>query len=822
MRRCPAKCNRIVGRTEYINIKKVVFLKVLHVYKDYYPPVKGGIECHINLLANGMKAIGVDVEILVSNTSNKFEIELHDGIKVVKTPQLNRIFSAPLTPTFHIHLQRMGRNADIIHFHYPNPTAEISYFFTNLNKKLVVTYHSDIIRQDRLGKLYSPFRKLFLNLSNRIIATSPNYIESSNVLKHYKHKCTVIPLGINVDRFCQIGDQHEIARIRNEYENQSLILFVGCFRYYKGLEFLISAMKEVQATLLLIGTGSEKNRLHKLVENNKLKDKVHFLGDLPDEEVNLYYKACDIFVLPSHLRSEAFGMVQLEAMCCGKPVISTELGTGTSFVNLDQKTGMVVKPNDIESLSNALSFLVNNPIKRKEFGTCGYKRVRELFTVNTMVNSTMILYEDVISGNDRKSLNSCTIKKSNAPDRPDDKRIKVLRVVSRLNIGGPSIHCSILTKGLSGSRFSSKLVTGKEARREGDMSHLISRNNGCLLKIPELQREINIYKDIKAFFEILKIIFREKPDIVHTHMAKAGAVSRAAVLFHNLVSSKKIKTVHTFHGNVLDGYFNPQKSKLFIRIERALAKVTDAIIALSQTQKWELTKKYDIARDDKIHIINLGFDLTQFTDSNGRGKGKLRSSIGVKDDTLLIGIVGRLVPIKNHVLFMDSAKLIMEKCPDKDVRYVIVGDGELREPLESYARKIGIQDNVIFYGWEKEIQKIYADIDMLMLTSNNEGTPVSIIESMASQVPVVTTGVGGVKDLLGRIETSSSADRDFSVCERGILCPKGNAEALANGIRYLVENDNHRLIQKAKDFVFDNYTDRRLIERVENLYESLL
>ena len=659
-----------------------------------------------------------------------------------------------------------------------------------------------------------------MELSDKIIATSPNYIETSNVLKHLKNKCTVIPLGINIDRFCQDGDRVKIEKIRNRNENQPIILFVGCFRYYKGLEFLISAMKRVQARLFLIGAGPEEQNLRNIVERNHLNEKVHFLGELPDAEVNAYYKACDIFVLPSKLRSEAFGMVQLEAMCCGKPVISTELGTGTSFVNLDQQTGIVVKPNDSESLSNALSILINNPIKRMTLGGCGSKRVRQLFTAEQMVNSTLKLYEDVIVRREKPALKSENNNKSNIRDI--NKKINVLRVVSRLNIGGPSIHCSILTKGLRKTHFNSKILIGKTSPHEGDMSYLINGDNGSLLKVPDLQREINIINDIRAFYKIFKIVFKEQPDIVHTHMAKAGAVSRAAVFIHNLVSYKKIKTVHTFHGNVLTGYFNPRKSKFFIGIEKALAKVTDAIIAISQTQKWELTQKYSLASDDKVHIINLGFDLTRFSNGNRNGKGKLRSSMGVKDDTLLIGIVGRLVPIKNHVLFMDSAKLIMEKLPDKDIRYAIIGDGELREPLESYTGKIGIRKNVVFYGWEKEIQKIYADIDMLMLTSNNEGTPVSIIEAMASCVPVVTTGVGGVKDLLGRIETSSSVDSDFSVCERGILCPKGNAEALANGIKYLVENDNHHLIQKARDFVFENYTDQRLIERVEKLYENLI
>jgi GT2 family glycosyltransferase/glycogen synthase len=405
-------------------------------------------------------------------------------------------------------------------------------------------------------------------------------------------------------------------------------------------------------------------------------------------------------------------------------------------------------------------------------------------------------------------------------EKQDQKKIYILRIVSRLNIGGPSIHCSILTKGLNRSQFKSKLVSGKISSYEGDMSYLLNDDYSYLLKVPELQREINFLFDIKALYKIIQIIFKEKPDIVHTHMAKAGAISRAAVFIHNLISRKKIKTVHTFHGNVLDGYFNPHKSRFFISIEKALAKVTDAIIAISKTQHWELTEHYDLAGDDKVHIINLGFDLTRFSSDNG--KGKLRSSIGVGDDTLLIGIVGRLVPIKNHVLFMDTAKLIMERYPEKDIRCMIVGDGELREYLESYARGIGIRKNVFFYGWENEIQKIYSDIDILLLTSNNEGTPVSIIESMASGVPVVTTGVGGVKDLLGRIEKKFVDNNRFSICERGILCPKGDADAMAGGIQYLLENNNDNLVKRARDFVFKNYTDKRLIENIVNLYKNLV
>ena len=372
-------------------------MKILHVYKDYYPPVKGGIEGHLNLLCNGLKSRGVDVQVLVSNATNKFQRESFNGIPIAKAPQWGRFYSAPLTPTFHLYLRKYGQASDIIHFHHPNPTAEFSYFCTNLKKKIVVTYHSDIIRQDKLGKIYSPFRNMFLEASHRIIATSPNYIHTSNILNKFQHKCTVIPLGVNVDRFALNGDLSKIMKIKEENERRPLILFVGRFRYYKGLHILVPALQNVDARLMLIGTGPEEERLRMLVKQFHLQEKIKFLGELPDEDVNAYYKACDIVVLPSHLRSEAFGIVQLEAMSCKKPVVSTELGTGTSFVNINQKTGIVVKANDADALSAGLNVLVKNPDKGIAYGKYGYNRVNKLFSAQIMVDKTLQLYEEVLN-----------------------------------------------------------------------------------------------------------------------------------------------------------------------------------------------------------------------------------------------------------------------------------------------------------------------------------------------------------------------------------------------------------------------------------------
>jgi rhamnosyl/mannosyltransferase len=300
-----------------------------------------------------------------------------------------------LTPSFTSFLRKYSKDVDIIHFHHPNPTAELAFLVAGLKKKLVVTYHSDIIRQDKLGKLYSPFRHIFLRSADKIIVTSPNYLDSSKVLRKHKDKCTVITLGIDINRFRSDKDLPMVEKIRSENKNSQIILFVGCFRYYKGLHLLLMAMKNVHGKLLLIGAGPEEKKLLNIAEINNLNEKVCFLGQLSDEEVNAYYKACDIFVLPSHLRSEAFGIVQLEAMCCRKPVVSTELGTGTTFVNLNNETGLTVKPNDVDSLSDALNYLINNPNKRKRFGESGYRRAIQLFNSEKMVKDTLKLYKTI-------------------------------------------------------------------------------------------------------------------------------------------------------------------------------------------------------------------------------------------------------------------------------------------------------------------------------------------------------------------------------------------------------------------------------------------
>ena len=371
-------------------------MKVLQIYKDYYPPVKGGIEKHVNLLSNGLRNRGVEVDVLVSNTGMRMEVECCEGINVYKVPQLGRLSSAPLNVNMSCWLRKLAGNADLLHFHFPNPTAELSYLASGLKKKFVVTYHSDIIRQVFLKKLYEPFMHLFLRKAKKIIATSPQYFQTSKVLQKYKRTCEIIPLGIDFDNF---NSKFEIlsceAHLRRKY-GERIVLFVGKCRYYKGIHVLLQAMRKIDAKLLIVGAEHDYK---KIVTQWGLKGSlanVEVVGELPDDTLADYFHACDVFVLPSIQRSEAFGIVQLEAMACGKPVVSTELGTGTSFVNAHEKTGLVVPPNDPDAMAEAVNHLLHNPKICEQYGESGMSRVKQFFSLEQMVARTESLYRQIL------------------------------------------------------------------------------------------------------------------------------------------------------------------------------------------------------------------------------------------------------------------------------------------------------------------------------------------------------------------------------------------------------------------------------------------
>jgi len=424
-------------------------------------------------------------------------------------------------------------------------------------------------------------------------------------------------------------------------------------------------------------------------------------------------------------------------------------------------------------------------------------------------------------------------RKTDAGIRKTLAPIQVMRIIARLNIGGPAIHVHLLNRELNPYKFKSILVTGRISPLEGNMNYLFGPDEPEPIRIPELQREISLVMDLQAFFRIFTLLKQKSPDIVHTHTAKAGFSARFAVIIYNLFLGRHVKLVHTFHGNVFEGYFDRFSSHIFVVIEQIIAHFTDIIIAISDSQKSDLIEKYRIAPAYKFRTIRLGFDLQPFINSK-KSEGKFKQLIRVDDRTIIVGMIGRLVAIKNHQMFLDAARIFLSQNLGVKIKFVIVGDGELRKELETYCRQINIENEVVFCGWIRNISMVYADLDVLALTSKNEGTPVSIIEAMASGVPVIATDVGGVRDLLGKVNTSQPHDR-FRFCDRGVLCQKEDANAFAAGLKAIIQNikidtlgkrEKNRQIDELADtarrFVLGEYSKERLIKDIECLYDDLM
>jgi len=339
--------------------------------------------------------------------------------------------------------------------------------------------------------------------------------------------------------------------------------------------------------------------------------------------------------------------------------------------------------------------------------------------------------------------------------------IRVMRIIARLNVGGPAIHVTLLAAHLRPPQFESTLVCGQVGPHEGDMAYLAEAHGVTPVLVAELGRELSPLRDLVTLLKLWRLMRRLRPDVVHTHTAKAGFVGRWAAWL-----ARVPVRVHTFHGHVLHGYFGPRKTALFRWLERLTARLTDRLITISPALRDELAQTYRIAPAEKFVVVPLGLDLEPYV-SAPRRTGAFRTEWGIPPDAPLVGIVGRLVPIKNHALFLQAARRVREQVPG--ARFAIVGDGELRAALEAQADAPGLAGAVTFTGFLRDLRPVYSDLDLLVIAADNEGTPVSIIEALAAGVPVVSTAVGGVPDLLegGRY---------------GALVPPGDADALAGAM----------------------------------------
>jgi glycosyltransferase involved in cell wall biosynthesis len=377
------------------------------------------------------------------------------------------------------------------------------------------------------------------------------------------------------------------------------------------------------------------------------------------------------------------------------------------------------------------------------------------------------------------------------------ERIRIARVITRLNVGGPAIQALLLTARLDARRFSSVLLAGRTGEREGDMAELRPVNGVRPILLPDLRREISPAHDLRALVVLFRRFRALRPHVVHTHLAKAGTLGRIAALL-----ARVPVIVHTFHGNVLSSYFGGPTSAAFTRVERMLARATTRVIAISPTQAAELERRRIGAR--RIEMVPLGVDLSAFRDARA---GAYRAEIGA-DAVPLVGIVARLVPIKRVDLFLVAAARIAERVPV--ARFVVVGDGPMRATLERRCAELGLASRVRFDGWRADVASVYADLDVLVCCSDNEGTPVSVIEAMATGTPVVATAVGGVPDVVRGGE--------------GVLVPSGDPAALAGAVSRLLEDPVGRgdLGRRGRERILREHDASALVSRIEDLYARLL
>ncbi len=409
--------------------------------------------------------------------------------------------------------------------------------------------------------------------------------------------------------------------------------------------------------------------------------------------------------------------------------------------------------------------------------------------------------------------------------------MKIVRVIARLNVGGPAKHVVWLTRGLQSSECQTVLVAGTVPPGEEDMGYFAGELGVVPVFVEEMSREVSA-KDVLTIWKLFNLLRREQPDIIHTHTAKAGTVGRVAGLMYRFLTPgillgrpRACRFLHTYHGHIFHSYYGPSKTRLFLLIEQLLAKFTDRIVVLSEQQRKEIYEDFRVGAADQFAVIPLGLDTGVFANWKHSGKA-FREELGARTNDLLVGIVGRLTEIKNHQLFLQAAKLFKDSfsdpSPNARVRFVVIGDGALRQALEQQAASLGLADEVTFTGSRRDLDQVYPALDIVALTSRNEGTPLTLIEAMANARPVISTAVGGVVDLLGD-PMPGQAGHAFTICRRGISVPADDASAFAAGLARLAADTTLRqeIGERGLDFVITKYSIERLVSDINALYNEL-
>ena len=398
--------------------------------------------------------------------------------------------------------------------------------------------------------------------------------------------------------------------------------------------------------------------------------------------------------------------------------------------------------------------------------------------------------------------------------------VRIIRIIDRLNVGGPARHVTWLTAKERAAEIETILITGVVPPGEGDMSWFTLKAGVIPHVIPEMSRELSL-RDLQVILKLVRIFLFFKPDLIDTHKAKAGAVGRVAALIYNLLTSNRCRVVHTYHGHIFHSYYSKAKTAMFLTIERLLALfATDRIITISPQQRHEIGTCFRVGQQWQHRMIPLGIDLSSSESAGFDNFNRLHDEIGIDRKIQLIGIVGRLCEVKNHRLFIDAIAM-MKPGVDEGVRFVIIGDGHLRGDLESQVRANGLEHLVYLIGFRDDVMDLYKSLAVIALTSINEGTPFTLMEAMGCGVPVVSTAVGGVPDLMGNQRQSIDG---ITFWDHGLTVKRNDTATFARAMKYMLDHPVERseMGGRASTYAQSSFTKERMISEIHELYRDVL
>ncbi len=699
-----------------------------------------------------------------ANEEEMADVVRREGVHPTRVAGLGRaIRLGDMAALWHLIAELRAFRPHIVHTHTAKAGTLGRLAARAVGAPIVVhTFHGHV-----LDGYFSPFvtrtflgiERTLARLSDAIITLSP--LQQNDIVRRFRvapaGKVHVIPLGFDFQQLDDVNTRRgELRRELGISPDVPLIASIGRLTAIKDHSLLLQSFRHVRADaqLLVVGGGEEEARIRALARKLQLQERVHFMGFRSDLDRIL----ADARVIALTSRNEGTPVALIEALAAGCTPVSTAVG-GVSDVLEGGRWGKLVTSRDPAEFGRTLDLAIDEEASVPESTVVARKEyARARFGVHRLVEEHAALYRKLLeqkraAGVDR----AAHLQASPAPDadrwrlsprlhipvrRPRTRgtmtaspEIRVACIIARLNVGGPASHVCTLTSHLK-HPFVSRLYIGEVGRDEEEMSDIVQQAGVQPTRVAGLERAIGI-GDAAALCNLIGELRAFRPHIVHTHTAKAGTLGRLAA---RAVGVPVV--VHTFHGHVLDGYFNPAVSRVVMSIERTLAYMSDAIVTLSPRQKTDIVAKYRVAPADKVHVIPLGLDFQKFDDLSSR-RGLLRHELGLPPDVPIVASVGRLTAIKDHMLLLEAFRLARS-----DAHLIIVGGGEEEATIRAQVGKLDLGARVHFLGFRTDLDRILADARVVALTSRNEGTPVALIEALAAGCVPVSVAVGGVADVL--------------------------------------------------------------------------